>query len=419
MIRAQRGDRAAFGLLAAEIATPFLAVSRRILRDLDLAEDASQQALVAIWRDLPQLRDPARFDAWSYRLLVRACYSEGRRARQWSPNIRVLPARRAGGVRRTRCGRVPGPARTCDPPPVGGPPERARPAPLRRHSGRPGGRDPGDPGRHGLLSTPSRDARHAGGTRCRRAPGGDGRLPDEHRARSPHAHRPVVASTKTPTRTPSVTSCAPSTRSIRRHSVDPGGRRGGSHHEHLRQAGDRRRGRARRRGRRLPARSAHQHAGCASHRDATASAATAARPRRVRDRRGTVSLAAIAAGSSVTAHVRARGRGRRFLRRRSPVHWTTEDGLIMIGGVTTETNGSGSALSPVGFRAGIVLKRGSPVQATVWNQRTDTRTATCPAFLDEELMMQRSGRSGVGSSRSRDSSSLGDPGPAERTPCHR
>jgi len=88
--RAQRGDRAAFGLLAAEIATRFLAVSRRILRDIDLAEDATQQALVAIWRDLPQLRDPARFDAWSYRLLVRACYAEGRRSRAWSPNLRIL-----------------------------------------------------------------------------------------------------------------------------------------------------------------------------------------------------------------------------------------------------------------------------------------------------------------------------------------
>jgi RNA polymerase sigma-70 factor (ECF subfamily) len=90
--RAQRGDRAAFGLLAAEIATRFLAVSRRILRDIDLAEDATQQALVAIWRDLPQLRDPARFDAWSYRLLVRACYAEGRRSRTWSPNLRILGA---------------------------------------------------------------------------------------------------------------------------------------------------------------------------------------------------------------------------------------------------------------------------------------------------------------------------------------
>jgi RNA polymerase sigma-70 factor, ECF subfamily len=90
--RAQRGDRAAFGLLAADIATRFLAIARRILRDVDLAEDATQQALVAVWRDLPQLRDPARFDAWSYRLLVRACYAEGRRSRAWSPNLRILPA---------------------------------------------------------------------------------------------------------------------------------------------------------------------------------------------------------------------------------------------------------------------------------------------------------------------------------------
>ena len=32
--RAQHGDRDAFGLIAAELATRFLAVSRRILRDL-------------------------------------------------------------------------------------------------------------------------------------------------------------------------------------------------------------------------------------------------------------------------------------------------------------------------------------------------------------------------------------------------
>jgi RNA polymerase sigma factor (sigma-70 family) len=92
VMRAQSGDRAAFGLLAADLATRFLAVSRRILRDVDLAEDAAQQALVAIWRDLPSLRDPTRFEAWSYRLLVRACYMEGRRDRHWSPNLRILPA---------------------------------------------------------------------------------------------------------------------------------------------------------------------------------------------------------------------------------------------------------------------------------------------------------------------------------------
>ena len=91
VILAQHGDKAAFGLIAARIANRFLAVSRRILRDIDLAEDATQQALLAIWRDLPQLRDPARFDAWSYRLLVRACYAEGRKERRWAPNLRLMP----------------------------------------------------------------------------------------------------------------------------------------------------------------------------------------------------------------------------------------------------------------------------------------------------------------------------------------
>src|SRR5262245_10141624 len=91
VIRAQRGDKGAFALIATEIANRFLAVARRILRDLDLAEDATQQALLSIWQDLPQLRDPARFDAWSYRLLVHACYSEGRKEHRWAPNLRVLP----------------------------------------------------------------------------------------------------------------------------------------------------------------------------------------------------------------------------------------------------------------------------------------------------------------------------------------
>ena len=91
VVRAQRGDKEAYAILATAIANRLLAVARRILRDRDLAEDATQQALLAIWQDLPQLRDPGRFEAWSYRLLVRACYAEGRRQRRWAPNLRVLP----------------------------------------------------------------------------------------------------------------------------------------------------------------------------------------------------------------------------------------------------------------------------------------------------------------------------------------
>ena len=92
VVRAQRGDKEAYANLAFNIADRFLAVSRRILRDIDLAEDATQQALLSIWQDLPSLRDPARFEAWSYRLLVRRCYAEGRKERRWAPNLRLLPA---------------------------------------------------------------------------------------------------------------------------------------------------------------------------------------------------------------------------------------------------------------------------------------------------------------------------------------
>jgi RNA polymerase sigma factor (sigma-70 family) len=91
VIRAQRGDKDAYALVAAEIADRFLAVARRILRDRDLAEDATQQALLAVWQDLPRLRDPDRFESWSYRVLVNACYAEGRKERRWSPNLRILP----------------------------------------------------------------------------------------------------------------------------------------------------------------------------------------------------------------------------------------------------------------------------------------------------------------------------------------
>src|SRR6187455_3146765 len=92
VIRAQHGDEEAFASLAVAVGDRLHAVAHRILRDIELAEDATQQALLSIWRDLPQLRDPARFEAWSYRLLVRACYAEGRKMRRSGTNLRLLPA---------------------------------------------------------------------------------------------------------------------------------------------------------------------------------------------------------------------------------------------------------------------------------------------------------------------------------------
>ncbi|HET8785089.1 MAG TPA: RNA polymerase sigma factor [Candidatus Limnocylindrales bacterium] len=88
--QAQHGDEEAFASLSIVIGNRLHAIAHRILRDADLADDATQQALLSIWRDLPQLRDPGRFEGWAYRLLVRACYAEGKKVRRWAPNLRVL-----------------------------------------------------------------------------------------------------------------------------------------------------------------------------------------------------------------------------------------------------------------------------------------------------------------------------------------
>jgi RNA polymerase sigma-70 factor (ECF subfamily) len=89
--QAQHGDREAFAILARTRGDVLFGIARRILRDVHLAEDAVQQALVIAWRELPRLRDPDRFDAWLQRALVHACYAEARRKRAWMTSVRVLP----------------------------------------------------------------------------------------------------------------------------------------------------------------------------------------------------------------------------------------------------------------------------------------------------------------------------------------
>ncbi len=89
--RARQGDREAFASLVQLTSDRMYAIAVRILRDGHLAEDALQSALVTCWRQLPTLREPARFEAWVRRLVVHACYAEARRRSVWSANVRVLP----------------------------------------------------------------------------------------------------------------------------------------------------------------------------------------------------------------------------------------------------------------------------------------------------------------------------------------
>jgi RNA polymerase sigma-70 factor (ECF subfamily) len=79
VIRAQDGDEIAFARLADGVYGRLQQLAYRILRDPELARDAAQQTALSMWRNLPQLRDPRRFEAWSYRLCVNACYTESKR----------------------------------------------------------------------------------------------------------------------------------------------------------------------------------------------------------------------------------------------------------------------------------------------------------------------------------------------------
>jgi len=89
--RARRGDRDAFSALAARVVDGCYSLAYAVLRDADLARDAVQAALLGAWRDLPDLREVEKFDAWLHRLVVHACYAEARRERRWTAAVRAFP----------------------------------------------------------------------------------------------------------------------------------------------------------------------------------------------------------------------------------------------------------------------------------------------------------------------------------------
>jgi RNA polymerase sigma-70 factor (ECF subfamily) len=94
---AQRGDQTAYVDLIRDRSDGLYAVAQRILRDIDRAEDALQDALVIAWRDLRELRDPDRFDAWLHRLLVNVCIAQATRERRRTANLVILPVEGPAG----------------------------------------------------------------------------------------------------------------------------------------------------------------------------------------------------------------------------------------------------------------------------------------------------------------------------------
>jgi RNA polymerase sigma-70 factor (ECF subfamily) len=79
---AMAGDHDAFAALIGSAANRLYALACLILREPTRAEDATQEAIVRAWREIPRLREREHFDAWLRRLVVNACYDEGRRVQR-------------------------------------------------------------------------------------------------------------------------------------------------------------------------------------------------------------------------------------------------------------------------------------------------------------------------------------------------
>ena len=80
--RARSGDHDAFSVLVRASAPRLYGAAKLILRDPDRAQDAVQEALVLAWRHVRALRDPQAWDAWLYRLTVRACHRSAKTHRR-------------------------------------------------------------------------------------------------------------------------------------------------------------------------------------------------------------------------------------------------------------------------------------------------------------------------------------------------
>lgn len=91
--RAQAGDHEAFSSLVRPSHSRMLGAAMLILRDPDRAQDAVQEAMVLAWRHVRALRDPEAWDAWLYRLTVRACYRLARSQRRRDVvELQLVPA---------------------------------------------------------------------------------------------------------------------------------------------------------------------------------------------------------------------------------------------------------------------------------------------------------------------------------------
>ena len=85
--RARDGDRHAFDRLVAVRLPQAYRLAKAITGHAGDAEDVAQEAFLQAWRNLPRLREPARFDAWFGKILV----NEARMALRRRDRVMTVP----------------------------------------------------------------------------------------------------------------------------------------------------------------------------------------------------------------------------------------------------------------------------------------------------------------------------------------
>jgi len=91
--RAQAGDAAAFEALVRPRLDRCFRIAWAILSSDADAADAMQEALVAVWKQLPRLRDPAAFDGWVNRVVANTAITQRRkRGRRKEVQVREAAA---------------------------------------------------------------------------------------------------------------------------------------------------------------------------------------------------------------------------------------------------------------------------------------------------------------------------------------
>lgn len=82
VVRILSGETACYGTLVGRYQAALHRFARGMVRDADLASDLVQDAFVKAYTRLDTCRDPSRFGAWMYRIVVNRCRDHLKRQRR-------------------------------------------------------------------------------------------------------------------------------------------------------------------------------------------------------------------------------------------------------------------------------------------------------------------------------------------------